>query len=540
MTFNSGTDNDYQTMLDTLVDVLTSRHLSAVVINAGGTGHAVGDILDITATGSTSTHVCKVQVVTLSGSAIATLRIYRGGAYTVDPTTIVANAQSATTGSGTGATFDLTFAETGWSVLTRRSELDTVDTIAAGGNNYSAADVLTVVGGVISVGGAAATITVDTVSSGVVSAVTLLTRGDYEVFPTDPVLTTVSPSGGIGCTLTLTPRDWPSGEDIVILQGDAGASTDPIIGIKTYADRMDETETDTVYNWAMFSMTSWDAGQPLHEQPNLSPGFQGSAGLLNTTIETGAFVPLKDNDAFNIQWTIRATGRSFVLNARVGDGGATNYAVAAGGLLNQFGVTTEFPFPAFVAGTSCRPKVYYLDPTATFGGLSVVLKQSASQENGPMFVWAPEGAWLEAVNCTHSGNQGNSITFGNGVSNSDVMVGPLAHFNDASDSDDIIWANANSTLGYDQVLLTLAVSPIRIFRTPDTGGDLTPLYPLPIIQTGSGFERVLGEIDGAFWFGKNDLAIVSQDRFTQAGDAFTVYQNGKLVTDYAFMAIRED
>ena len=109
MTFNSGTATDYLDLLDDLVAVVTSRHLSTVAVNSGGTGHAVGDIIDITATGATSTHVARLEVTSVAAGVIDGIRVYRGGAYTVDPTTTTGNAQSATTGSGTGATFDLTF-----------------------------------------------------------------------------------------------------------------------------------------------------------------------------------------------------------------------------------------------------------------------------------------------------------------------------------------------------------------------------------------------------------------------------------------------
>lgn len=67
---------------------------------------------------------------------------------------------------------------------------------------YHANDVLTVVGGTFTT---AATITVNTVDGGGgILTYTLTNQGSYTVLPTNPVSTTVSPSGGTGATFNLT------------------------------------------------------------------------------------------------------------------------------------------------------------------------------------------------------------------------------------------------------------------------------------------------------------------------------------------------
>lgn len=83
------------------------NELSAVdSVVAGGTGYAVDDI--ITLTGGTFNIVAKLKVLTLSGSAVATVSIEDVGDYTVIPTDPVAQGSVAPTG-GSGATFNLTF-----------------------------------------------------------------------------------------------------------------------------------------------------------------------------------------------------------------------------------------------------------------------------------------------------------------------------------------------------------------------------------------------------------------------------------------------
>ena len=74
--------------------------VGSATVQAGGTGHAVGD--HITITGG-----AVLNVLTVSSGAILTVSVITPGAYTSVPANPV--AQTASTGSGTGATFNLTF-----------------------------------------------------------------------------------------------------------------------------------------------------------------------------------------------------------------------------------------------------------------------------------------------------------------------------------------------------------------------------------------------------------------------------------------------
>ncbi len=87
-------------------------------------------------------------------------------------------------------------------------EADLPVAVAAGGTGYTVGDVLTVVGGT----GTAATLTVTTASSGVVTAAEATTGGAYSVNPTNPV----SVTGGTGssATFNLTFSDLPFNENV--------------------------------------------------------------------------------------------------------------------------------------------------------------------------------------------------------------------------------------------------------------------------------------------------------------------------------------
>jgi len=117
-----------------------SNRVASVAINAAGSGYVAGDIVRLTT--GTYTEPCKVKVDTVSSGAAATVSIYEtGGAYSVAPTAtggatdsnvgtgsgtgllinvtamtglIGTTAISATGGTGSSATFDLTLTDTGW------------------------------------------------------------------------------------------------------------------------------------------------------------------------------------------------------------------------------------------------------------------------------------------------------------------------------------------------------------------------------------------------------------------------------------------
>src|SRR5688572_6598806 len=69
----------YRDFLTKLVAFCTSQKVATVAINAGGTGFAVGDIVQLTHAGAYLN--ARFEVLTLSGSAIATLRIVASGAF---------------------------------------------------------------------------------------------------------------------------------------------------------------------------------------------------------------------------------------------------------------------------------------------------------------------------------------------------------------------------------------------------------------------------------------------------------------------------
>ena len=255
-----------------------------------------------------------------------------------------------------------------------------------------------------------------------------------------------------------------------------------------------------------------------------------------STTGDGSFVPLKDSDAFNIDWEISATGRRVVMIARVEGAATVYYAHASFGLLNQFGISTELPFPAYVCGSSDRKRAWHRDTSAVWGGLSEVIERN----NGPFFVWAPEGVWINCKNAEIGSNQSTTPTYSAENDSPRANIWPLGTPQPRT-GDDVIHIAAASG-GFDNDDFTLTVSPVAFYRTPDTGGDLFPLFPVIAEQSdsASGFYRTFGEVDGVFWHHTAGAGVSSQDRFLRGSVAHSIFQNGTRIQPFSFLALRED
>jgi phosphotransferase system HPr-like phosphotransfer protein len=104
-------------------------------IASGGTGYTAGNVLTIS--GGTSAQTAQLTVSTVSAGVITAVTVSRGGDYTVAPS----NPASVTGGTGTGATFNLTFGILAFTITNAGSgyvEQPTV-TFSGGGGSGAAA-----------------------------------------------------------------------------------------------------------------------------------------------------------------------------------------------------------------------------------------------------------------------------------------------------------------------------------------------------------------------------------------------------------------
>jgi len=140
------------------------------------------------------------------GTVTAITRTNGGSTYTSFPTLTIS---APTTAGGVQATASFTMG------------LGGVPVITSGGTGYTVGNVLTLVGGTFS---SAATLTVSTVSSGVVTGVTVSNFGTYTVLPTNPI----SVTGGTGSGATFSPT-WGVNTTFTITNAGSGYVEQPTV-----------------------------------------------------------------------------------------------------------------------------------------------------------------------------------------------------------------------------------------------------------------------------------------------------------------------
>lgn len=168
-------------------------------LGSGGGGYTVNDILTVVG-GTGTSAVLKVTAVT-PGGEITAFTTQNAGSYTSFPSSPVV----VTGGTGAGATFILTSAVSSASV-------------DAGGTGYAVDDVLIIVGGI----GIPAVLVVTAATAGVVTSVSIVTPGNYSVFPNSPA--PVRDGSGIGSGGNCVGEQWldtsnPNASSLLVYDG---------------------------------------------------------------------------------------------------------------------------------------------------------------------------------------------------------------------------------------------------------------------------------------------------------------------------------
>jgi hypothetical protein len=511
MSWIRSTASDYKDLSDALVAAAVGNSVQSVdSVAAGGSGYAVGEI--ITLTGGTFTVAAQLEVLTLSTTAVATVRIYNAGVYTVDPTDPV--AQGSSDGSGTGATFNLTLAANGWTAnRNQATTCSSVDSVAAAGTGYNIGDVITLTGGVYDT---AVTLTVATLTGGAgtgVATVTISEAGYYRVLPSDPVVqASVSPSGGTGATFNLS---WDTGEREVILEGIGSGAEEIFVGWRTFSG-------SGYFNFELHGMTGYSAALQMSEQPGVSPGFfDGGTELL----EAGAYM-LCQNTTVSYWLSINSSRLILVVKA------GSAYFNAYLGFGNRFATSIEYPYPMCVAGHDSHP----FDLSSQSKLSSGLVDPWGSSENtlaGPMFVMGTDNAWISVQNAIIS------TTY----SPRDIVVVSPAQVPDGS-GNSLITPQADRFIdnSYDFASLILqSASGTPQFNVDPTPGTTPKHMMFPTAVVISVPTHVLIELDNTFWMTAFLAAgsLVTEDRIVDGTDTYRVFQNCNRTDVYAFLAIKE-
>ena len=187
-------------------------HVSAAVVNAAGTGHAVNDIITMVLGSGGAGTACQIRVLTVGGGGeVQTISVEDSGAYTTQPSPTTNIAQSSTTGSGINFTADLTFTAERVDIMTVKMLMDAITAgrildvaVGSGGTGYVVGNEITLADpGDVVIDTFEARFEVTSVAAGVVDGIRMVSCGAYTtVF--DMSGSAVATTGGAGSGLTVT------------------------------------------------------------------------------------------------------------------------------------------------------------------------------------------------------------------------------------------------------------------------------------------------------------------------------------------------
>lgn len=353
---SSNRATDYRDFLTKLVGMLTSQHVATVVINAAGTGYVVGDVLTLTHAGALLD--AKFEVTSVGGSGdITGLRINCSGAFSNRIATAAINAGG--TGYAVGDILELT---TGTSREKAKVQVDTVSggvitaiSIFETGGSYSVAPTLT--GGATRGVGPAAfagddAATVDVTMTGLIGTTGLsVTGGTGSSATVDITLAqtgwTVDDDASNSRNRNDETINSVTDEKEVVLVGDAtGITNKPYTALRTvtFTDGL-----DTRYAVQVVGLITHNPALEVHNQVSRSNGWgDGSTS-------DGSYLLFPQNQANEVDFWIQADDVHFfcVVNenptASTDDG---RYMNLYSGFMDRVGTESESPYPFLVFGSA--------------------------------------------------------------------------------------------------------------------------------------------------------------------------------------------
>jgi len=509
----------YRDFLTSLVAVATSKHISAVVINAAGTGYVAGDMLTITHAGAY--HDCILEVLTVGGSGeVLTVAIRKGGAFSNRLASAVVNA---------------------------------------GGSGYVVGDVLEVQGGTST---EKAKVQVATLSGSAVATVNVFeTGGAYSVAPgltgavtagigpaafagddaatldltmTSEVGTTgIAATGGSGASatfdLTLTATGWSAerntnertensitDEKEVVLVGTPASGDSPYVGFFTYTAT---SGLDTRYGIACFGMVAFNPSLALSAQPGIGP----LAGVTGSS--EGSHIPIHEAAR---EWWLSITAVKIAGVIRTTDA-TVAYASFYVGFGNRYGSATTNPYPMFIGASSQTAN--QAPDSANLTGLSECFRASSTQ-SGPMyFRRKSDAAWAQVTN-------GNNVTTPAQLDDNVMWpVCSLQEVNTASVPEQQMAEDGPVMLSDGRIGSNIRANVSnRLLPAPDTGDDWFVLWPLTVLATNGSQSNdvnleVVCELDNVYWFGGSTSAAATvspEDYFDDpvTGTRYRIFPNG--------------
>lgn len=531
MAFQSGTSGASGSSHSILVDLTafaTSKHISAAVINAAGTGYTAGDILTITHAGA---HLdAKIEVLTVGGGGqVTSVAIRSAGAFSNRLASVAVNAGG--TGYVTGDVVRLTtgaFTEFGKVQVTASAGVVTGVTIFETGGAYTS--VPDASGGATNsdIGtGTGTGLTVDTTMTGLIGSSAIAATGGTGSSASFDI--TLTDTGWSATTASQNRNDYSFNSIInekeLILRGTVAGGDEPLVGIRSYTGT---SGLDTNYGWLFAGMDDYNSSLSFDSQPNLGPTGSPSAN-------TGVCLLMFD-DAQDYWFSV--TGRRIIAVIKAVGGATTTYMTAYAGLLNPYGTATEVPYPMYLsAATSAYNRApdsggfFVTGPTELFADTSTTCPAFIRRQS--------DGTWERVVNNV------------NGTASSARVVYPLGIPTLASGSstnEDYIAVDGQFVFHLSGVGVSLVsgAAATQAFM-PSVSDNESVLIPATVISTPNSSDNdaetlVRGEIDGIYWVSvtKSDgTAMAAEDTFDDGAVRYRIFQNAHRTERYSYFALKE-
>jgi hypothetical protein len=416
--------------------------------------------------------------------------------------------------------------------------------VSAAGTGYVVGDITTLSGGTFSPTAAKARVT-SVGGSGEVTGLVIEEGGAYTVNPSSPASTTGGTGSGLTVSVTFDSNGWTKnmdnaafGEREVWMEGTGAGSDEIHVGFKTF-NALSQGGIDQSYNWGVVAATGHNGLLDWWDQPGISPGFSNVDGDPSGE-NGGAYVPLKTTDAtYPIDYWISVTPRRVIVVAKVENATEQNYASLYVGFMNQFGTSSEYPYPIYVAGSSYRYNTHFSDTAPRFTGLAECMGSTAKPD-GPAFYRTFDSLWKSVKNSTAvdtgSPSRTASLNYTAYPSSKTALEG------------DIYDAIVSDFYGFDwpDIIPNLGLPGTAVYRlqpTPNAGDDLYPMFPVTIVASEDDGGRndidVLGELDNVFWM--SAAGGVSSEDYTEVSNTrYRIFQNGNRTEIFSYMAIKED
>lgn len=528
--------------------ISSGDYVSNAVVAAGGTGYNVGDelypvggtfsvgaVIEVTSvSGGVVTGVqinnpgicsaqpsnpvstttdgsginCTLTLTFTAGTGIVTaVHISDAGVYTTQATNPV--SQNTSSGSGTGAKFTVTYTDTAWETkVDYVAQEATGAAISAAGTGYTANDIVTVVGGTFT---EATTVKIDSVSSGVPTAVSVNTAGNYSATPSNPAST--SGGTGSGLTLTMTWADTVEERKYLMIHN---TTTDQYLGFLT----LKETTPSTAYVIQLAGFTGFNSvSTPWDEQPG---------STVENTDNEDCYVPLSGGGSpATIYYWISVQDLRIVASFKV----ASVYPNMYVGGIDPFLTATEYAYPQLILGCIARKSPYTYGGT-DFAGMNNPGVQAAesSAYGGPGWLRRPDGVLRQVANWeVVSGNP--SLLQTDDV----VQITPCAGTNYTTPAIPNAWYS--SSHNWQELFNVETIIPSSQDELKRINDDFM-IVPCTLV-TEHVERRIYGTMIGVFCINP-DGVINAEDRIYIGTDVYRCFQNCAQSNRNYFFAIKEN